>query len=141
MPSPCGASRCGEKQLGLPPPPRPRHTTEARSGAVRSYRAYQFTADQHPPDFVRTCANIEQFGVAHIALDRPILRISRTAQCLNSLPRPLDGLFAGQQYRPTRVDASRFSSVATARASVNIGSRRIEDATHVRDLCLHQMES
>src|SRR3546814_10036703 len=83
MPSPCGASRCGEKQLGLPPPPRPRHTTEARSGAVRSYRAYQFTADQHPPDFVRTCANIEQFGVAHIALDRPILRISRTAQCLN----------------------------------------------------------
>src|SRR3546814_1651905 len=114
MPSPCGASRCGEKQLGLPPPPRPRHTTEERSGAVRSYRAYQFTADQHPPDFVRTFANIEQFGVAHIALDRPILRISRTAQCLNSLKRHLDGIFAGQQDRARRLEASRFSRVDTS---------------------------
>src|SRR3546814_19295293 len=112
MPSPCGASRCGEKQLGLPPPPRPRHTTEARSGAVRSYRAYQFTADQHPPDFVRTCANIEQFGVAHLALDRPILRISRPATCLNSLQPHLSGLFTGTQARATRVAPPRFSLLA-----------------------------
>src|SRR3546814_13474990 len=77
--------------------------------AVRSYRAYQFTADQHPPEFVRTCANIEQFGVAHIALDRPILRISRTAQCLNSLQRHLAGIFDGQPDSARRVEARRLS--------------------------------
>src|SRR3546814_17437561 len=83
-----------------------------------------FTADQHSPDFVRTCANIEQFGVAQIALDRSILRISRTAQCLNSLQRHLDGIFAGQQDRARRAEASRFSSVATARDSVKKSDKR-----------------
>jgi phage terminase large subunit GpA-like protein len=72
----------------------------------------QLAADQHAADLVGAGADVEQLGVAHEALDRPVLGVARAAQRLDRLQRDLHRAFARQQDRAGRVEARGLARVA-----------------------------
>src|SRR6185369_5636985 len=83
----------------------------------------QLPPDQHAPNLVRACADVEQLRVAIIALDRPVLGVACTAQSLDGLIGDLHRVLARQQDRACRVVARGLARVAGPGDLVDIGPR------------------
>ena len=65
--------------------------------------ADQLAADQHAPDLVGAGADVEQLGVAQVALHRPVLGVARAAQRLDRLA----GAGAEREEGPDRPESER----------------------------------
>ena len=58
-----------------------------------SDNAGELATDQHPADLIRAGADVEELGVAIIALDRPVLGVARTTERLDRLVRDTNRIF------------------------------------------------
>ena len=102
---------------------RRRRRTDRLGRGVASLTPDQFSADQHPPNLVGAGADVEQLGVAVIALDRPVLGVAGAAQGLDRLVGDLHRVFGGQQDRAGRVEPRGLARVARLGDLVDVGAR------------------
>src|SRR3954452_15827577 len=63
------------------------------SGDLSTSEPNHLAADEHSADLVGAGADVEQLGVAVIALPRPVLRVACAAQRLHRLVRDLHRIF------------------------------------------------